>query len=69
MWLCICREAFSGFDAEAVSKYNEKRIISVSAEYGIELSLVRGAVDNSTRILEVLFACPISCIPFLVLLA
>ncbi|KAF3450102.1 hypothetical protein FNV43_RR06182 [Rhamnella rubrinervis] len=49
----VLREAFSGFDAEAVSKYNEKRILSVSAECGIELSLVRGAVDNSTRILEI----------------
>nr|GME00665.1 dual specificity protein kinase splA-like [Ipomoea batatas] len=48
------RDAFSGFDAEAVSKYTEKKITSVSADYGIELSQVRGAVDNSIRILEVL---------------
>ncbi|XP_031125462.1 uncharacterized protein LOC116027843 [Ipomoea triloba] len=47
------RDAFSGFDAEAVSKYTEKKITSVSADYGIELSQVRGAVDNSIRILEV----------------
>lgn len=57
----VCREAFSGFDAEAVAKYNEKKIISVSADYGIDLSLVRGAVDNSTRILEVIIPCPICC--------
>ncbi|XP_060671288.1 uncharacterized protein LOC107404723 [Ziziphus jujuba] len=47
------REAFSGFDAEAVGKYNEKKITSLSFDYGIELSLVRGAVDNSNRILEI----------------
>nr|GLL27384.1 uncharacterized protein LOC109192650 [Ipomoea trifida]GMC82116.1 dual specificity protein kinase splA-like [Ipomoea batatas] len=46
------REAFSGFDAEIVSKYTEKKINSTSAEYGMELSLVRGAVDNSIRIME-----------------
>ncbi|XP_016511845.1 uncharacterized protein LOC107828930 [Nicotiana tabacum] len=47
------RDAFSGFDPEFVSKYNEKKITSTSAEYGIELSQVRGAVDNSNRILEI----------------
>ncbi|XP_009593254.1 uncharacterized protein LOC107798986 [Nicotiana tabacum] len=47
------RDAFSGFDPEIVSKYNEKKITSTSAEYGIELSQVRGAVDNSNRILEI----------------
>lgn len=54
MCFYTCREAFSGFDAEAVGKYNEKKITSLSFDYGIELSLVRGAVDNSNRILEVL---------------
>ncbi|OIT38279.1 PREDICTED: uncharacterized protein LOC109239614 [Nicotiana attenuata] len=47
------RDAFSGFDPEIVSKYNEKKITSISAEYGIELSQLRGAVDNSNRILEI----------------
>ncbi|KAK4711577.1 hypothetical protein R3W88_006090 [Solanum pinnatisectum] len=47
------RDAFSGFDPEIVSKYNEKKITSTSVEYGIELSQIRGAVDNSTRILEI----------------
>ncbi|XP_019198895.1 PREDICTED: uncharacterized protein LOC109192650 [Ipomoea nil] len=46
------REAFSGFDAEIVSKYTEKKINSTSTEYGMELSLVRGAVDNSIKIME-----------------
>ncbi|TMX01289.1 hypothetical protein EJD97_024756 [Solanum chilense] len=46
------RDAFSGFDAEVVAKYNEKKINSTSIEYGIELSQVRGVVDNSKRILE-----------------
>lgn len=49
----LCRNAFSGFDAEAVSKYNEKKITSIGADYGVELSLIRGAVDNANRILEV----------------
>ncbi|GJY58134.1 DNA glycosylase [Tanacetum coccineum] len=47
------REAFSGFDAEIVSKYSEKRITSISSEYGIEVSLVRGVVDNSKSIIEI----------------
>lgn len=47
------RDAFSGFDAQIVSKFNEKKITSISAEYGIEISLVRGVVDNSNRILQV----------------
>ncbi|KAJ0726738.1 putative DNA-3-methyladenine glycosylase I [Helianthus annuus] len=46
------REAFSGFDAETVSKYSEKKIQSISSEHGIEVSLVRGVVDNSKSILE-----------------
>lgn len=49
----VCRDAFSGFDAEVVAKYNEKKITSISTDYNIELSLVRGAVDNASRILEV----------------
>lgn len=47
------REAFSGFDVEIVSKYSEKKINSISSEYRIELSLLRGAVDNSKRILQI----------------
>ncbi|KAI3700177.1 hypothetical protein L2E82_44798 [Cichorium intybus] len=47
------REAFSGFDAEIVSKYSEKKITSISSEHGIELSLVRGVVDNSKSIIEI----------------
>ncbi|KAK9074928.1 hypothetical protein SSX86_003247 [Deinandra increscens subsp. villosa] len=47
------REAFSGFDADIVSKYSEKKITSISSEHGIEVSLVRGVVDNSKSIIEV----------------
>lgn len=47
------RDAFADFDAETVSKYTEKKIVSISADYGIELSLVRGVVDNANRILEI----------------
>jgi 3-methyladenine DNA glycosylase Tag len=49
-----CREAFSGFDAEIVAKFTEKKIASISAEYGLDISQVRGVVDNSNRILEVM---------------
>ncbi|CAL5412787.1 unnamed protein product [Camellia sinensis] len=49
----IFRDAFSGFDAETVSKFPEKKISSISADYGIELSLIRGIVDNANRILEI----------------
>lgn len=48
------RDAFSGFDADVVSMYSEKKINSISSEYHIELSLVRGAVDNSKRIIQVI---------------
>ncbi|CAN4087107.1 unnamed protein product [Withania somnifera] len=47
------RDAFSGFEPEIVAKYNEKKINSTGTEYGIELSQVRGVVDNSKRILEI----------------
>ncbi|XP_062094706.1 uncharacterized protein LOC133800695 [Humulus lupulus] len=47
------REAFSGFDAEVVAKYSEKKIKSINTEYNIELSLIRGVVDNAGRILEI----------------
>ncbi|KAK6916943.1 Methyladenine glycosylase [Dillenia turbinata] len=47
------RDAFSGFDAEVVAKYTEKKITSIIAQYGFDSSLVRGLVDNSNRILEI----------------
>ncbi|KAI7730273.1 hypothetical protein M8C21_003015 [Ambrosia artemisiifolia] len=47
------RDAFSEFDAETVSKYSEKKIQSISSEHGIEVSLVRGVVDNSKSIIEI----------------
>ncbi|KAJ6393326.1 hypothetical protein OIU77_022737 [Salix suchowensis] len=47
------REAFSGFDAEVVARFTEKKIASISAEYGIDTSQVRAVVDNSNKILEV----------------
>lgn len=47
------RDAFSGFDAEIVAIISEKQIMSISAEYGIDMSRVRGVVDNSNRILEI----------------
>ncbi|KAK4748064.1 hypothetical protein SAY87_014650 [Trapa incisa] len=49
----IFREAFAGFDADAVAKFTEKKITSLSAAYGIDQSLIRAAVDNSRRILEI----------------
>lgn len=52
--ICFCREAFSGFDAEVVAKFTEKKMTSLSANYAIDLSQVRGIVDNSIRILEVI---------------
>lgn len=55
------REAFSGFDVEIVSKYSEKKINSISSEFRIELSLLRGAVDNSKRILQVCRCHPRLC--------
>lgn len=48
------REAFSGFDPEIVAKFSEKKINSICTDYGIEMSQVRGAVDNANRILEVI---------------
>ena len=48
------RDAFSGFDAEAVANLTDKQMISICSEYGIDISRVRGVVDNSNRILEVI---------------
>ncbi|KAK1368018.1 dual specificity protein kinase splA-like [Heracleum sosnowskyi] len=47
------RDAFSEFDADIVSKYSEKKITSISTQYSIALSQVRGIVDNSIRILQI----------------
>ncbi|KAF5729248.1 hypothetical protein HS088_TW21G01409 [Tripterygium wilfordii] len=47
------REAFSGFDAEEVAKFTEKKITSIGTDYGLDLSLIRGVVDNSKCILQV----------------
>ena len=59
--VCIClndclvtnREAFSGFSVDAVAKYTEKQMASLSADYGLDLGTVRGTVNNACRILEV----------------
>lgn len=48
------KDAFSGFDAEAVANLTDKQMISICSEYGIDISRVRGVVDNSNRILEVI---------------
>ncbi|KAK1309071.1 hypothetical protein QJS10_CPA09g00825 [Acorus calamus] len=47
------RMAFSGFDPEIVSRFSERQIVSVSAQYRIDLGKVRGIVDNANRILDV----------------
>ncbi|KAI3518826.1 hypothetical protein L1887_07650 [Cichorium endivia] len=47
------REAFSGFEAEIISKFTDKTIISTSSHYGIEVGVIRGVVQNSSCILEI----------------
>lgn len=47
------RNAFSGFDAETVANLTDKQIMSISSDYGVDISRVRGVVDNSSRILEI----------------
>ncbi|MED6136385.1 hypothetical protein PIB30_055636 [Stylosanthes scabra] len=47
------RAAFSEFDAEIVANLTDKQMMSISSEYGIDISKVRGVVDNANRILEV----------------
>ncbi|CAO2197277.1 unnamed protein product, partial [Urochloa humidicola] len=49
----LYREAFSGFNVDAVAKYTEKQMASLSADFGLDLSTVRGTVNNACRILEV----------------
>lgn len=50
----LCRSAFSGFDAETVANFTDKQMTSIGIGYGIDISRVRGVVDNSNRILEVI---------------
>lgn len=50
----LCRNAFSGFDAETVANFTDKQMTSIGLGYGIDISRVRGVVDNSNRILEVI---------------
>ncbi|KAJ4981763.1 hypothetical protein NE237_032600 [Protea cynaroides] len=47
------RDAFAGFEAEIVANFTERQITSISTDYGIDLTRVRGVVDNANRILEV----------------
>lgn len=47
------RDAFSGFDSEIVANLTEKRMTLISAQYCIDISRVRGVVDNAKRILEI----------------
>ncbi|CAN8267545.1 unnamed protein product [Cochlearia groenlandica] len=47
------REAFSGFEAELVADFNEKKIQSIVNHYGIDLSQVLAIVDNSRQILKI----------------
>ncbi|WOL13015.1 hypothetical protein Cni_G21784 [Canna indica] len=47
------RSAFAEFDTESVSKFTDKQMASISAEYGLDLGRVRGIVENSKRIIEV----------------
>ncbi|KAL1349230.1 hypothetical protein HN51_025744 [Arachis hypogaea] len=47
------RAAFSEFDAEILANLTDKQMMSISSEYGIDISKVRGVVDNANRILEV----------------
>ncbi|KAI9116282.1 hypothetical protein K1719_012449 [Acacia pycnantha] len=46
------RTAFSEFDAEIVGNLTEKQMMAISSQYGIDISRVRGVVDNANRILE-----------------
>ncbi|KAH7565845.1 hypothetical protein JRO89_XS08G0025000 [Xanthoceras sorbifolium] len=47
------RDAFSGFDAETAASFNDKQMMSISTQYDIDISRVRGVVDNADRILEI----------------
>ena len=54
-FIFIYRTAFSEFDAETVANLTDKQMVCISSEYGIDISRVRGVVDNANRILEVMF--------------
>jgi len=47
------RTAFSEFNAATLANLTDKQMLSISLEYGIDISRVRGVVDNANRILEV----------------
>ncbi|KAK7405790.1 hypothetical protein VNO78_07399 [Psophocarpus tetragonolobus] len=47
------RTAFSEFDAATLANLTDKQMVSISLEYGIDISRVRGVVDNANRILEI----------------
>ena len=47
------RNAFSEFNAATLANLTDKQMLSISLEYGIDISRVRGVVDNANQILEV----------------
>jgi hypothetical protein len=49
----IYRTAFSEFNPATLANLTDKQMMSISLEYGIDISRVRGVVDNANRILEV----------------
>ncbi|KEH19325.1 DNA-3-methyladenine glycosylase I [Medicago truncatula] len=57
------RTAFSEFHAATLANLTDKQMLSISLEYGIDISRVRGVVDNANRILEVknVKTCVLSC--------
>ncbi|KAL1204805.1 hypothetical protein V5N11_017412 [Cardamine amara subsp. amara] len=46
-------KAFMEFEAEAVAKLSEKEMTTISSEHKIEMSKVRGVVENATKIVEI----------------
>ncbi|KAL9681962.1 hypothetical protein QQ045_013754 [Rhodiola kirilowii] len=49
----VFKDAFAGFYAELVANFSEKKMMSISVTCGIDLSKVRGVVDNANRVLQV----------------
>ncbi|XP_010543112.1 PREDICTED: uncharacterized protein LOC104816138 [Tarenaya hassleriana] len=47
------RNAFLEFDAEEVAKLTDKQMSAISFDYKIDMSRVRGVVDNANKILEI----------------
>ncbi|CAA7016255.1 unnamed protein product [Microthlaspi erraticum] len=47
------RKAFMEFEAEAVAKLTEKEMNAISIEHKIEMSKVRGVVENAKKIVEI----------------